>query len=225
MGALRAITTQDTLKMGRNTFRLKGFDYSQPGEYFVTICTHVRRPLFGVIKSGLMILSEKGRIAEQSWIDIPNHFPHARIGKFQIMPDHVHGVLEIIETPRNCPTARHVVRNKDRGFQEVFGKPRPGTLGTILRSYKAAVTKLIRREGLHGNTPIWQQNFHDWIIHCDSSRFFIEQYIALNPLVWEIRKTNNKSNRLSPKDIRALLQEEHGLTGHELARILQKIWR
>ena len=77
----------------RRSIRLKEYDYTQPGAYFITICTHDRAGLFGEIVDGEMRLNDCGRVAEQCWLDIPSHFPHAELDAFVIMPNHVHGIL------------------------------------------------------------------------------------------------------------------------------------
>ena len=74
---------------------MKGFDYSQPGEYFVTICTKDRSCTLGEIVDGVMRLSDIGRIVDACWRDIPAHFENTRVNEFQIMPNHVHGMVEI----------------------------------------------------------------------------------------------------------------------------------
>jgi putative transposase len=83
----------------RRSIRLKGYDYTQPGAYFVTLVTYERMPLFGEIVNGEMRLNDIGRVAERCWLDIPSHFPHVALDAFVIMPNHVHGILWIIESP------------------------------------------------------------------------------------------------------------------------------
>jgi putative transposase len=85
----------------RRSIRLKGYDYTQPGAYFVTLCHHERMPLFGEIVNGEMRLNDIGRVAERCWLDIPSDFPHVALDAFVIMPNHVHGILWIIESPPN----------------------------------------------------------------------------------------------------------------------------
>jgi REP element-mobilizing transposase RayT len=89
----------DPQRHHRRSIRLPGYDYTQPGAYFVTIVTHERMPLFGDIVDGEMRLNDAGRVAEQCWLDIPSHFPHVALDAFVIMPNHVHGILWIVETP------------------------------------------------------------------------------------------------------------------------------
>nr|WP_315862938.1 transposase [Thermosynechococcus sp. NK55a] len=92
----------------RRSIRLKGYDYTQPGAYFITICTHDRACLFGEVVEGQMRLNEAGHIAQQCWTDIPNHFPHIQLDEFIIMPNHVHGILVIVHHVHHVG-ARHAV--------------------------------------------------------------------------------------------------------------------
>lgn len=78
----------------RQSIRLKAYDYSQPGWYFLTLCTHDRRPIFGHVAGGKMILNNGGQVAHQCWLEIPDHFPQSVLDEFVVMPDHVHGIIE-----------------------------------------------------------------------------------------------------------------------------------
>ena len=80
-------------KHHRRSIRLQGYDYSQPGIYFITICTKNHECLFGEILNGEMRLNDFGKIAHQCWLEIPNHFPHIQLDEFVIMPDHIHGII------------------------------------------------------------------------------------------------------------------------------------
>ena len=79
----------------RRSIRLKHYDYSQPGAYFVTICTHARACVFGDVVDGTMVLNDAGKMAAQCWRAIPEHFPHVALDVFVVMPNHVHGILFI----------------------------------------------------------------------------------------------------------------------------------
>jgi putative transposase len=80
----------------RKSIRLKGYDYSQEGLYFITLCVHERKYLFGKIENGEMILNDAGQMAHQCWLDIPNHFPQTILHEFIIMPNHIHGIIELV---------------------------------------------------------------------------------------------------------------------------------
>ena len=81
----------------RKSMRLREFDYSTPGAYFVTICTHQRRLLFGQVEDGNMVLNEFGHIVEEEWLQLPERFPSVLVGEFVVMPDHFHGILWLID--------------------------------------------------------------------------------------------------------------------------------
>ncbi len=89
--------TYDPEKHHRRSIRLKGYDYTQPGAYFITICTHGRECLFGEIIDGEMHLNEAGPIVVQTWWDLPNHVPNVQLDAFVVMPNHVHGIIIITE--------------------------------------------------------------------------------------------------------------------------------
>jgi putative transposase len=79
------------------TTRLKGYDYSRPGNYFVTICTRKRKPFLGELIKGKINLSEAGIIVSECWFDLPNHYPNIILDEFIIMPNHIHGIIRIVQ--------------------------------------------------------------------------------------------------------------------------------
>ena len=88
----------------RRSIRLQGYDYSQAGAYFVTICTHNRKCLFGDIADGEMWLNDAGRMVQAVWDEIPAHYPGIDIDAFVIMPNHIHGIIVIVgAAPRGRP--------------------------------------------------------------------------------------------------------------------------
>jgi REP element-mobilizing transposase RayT len=94
----------DPQKHHRRSVRLKGFDYRSGGAYFVTICTHNRECIFGTIENDAMNLSQRGMIVQQCWHDIPNHRPNVELDAFQIMPNHVHGIIWLVGATHSTPT-------------------------------------------------------------------------------------------------------------------------
>ncbi|HLE53072.1 MAG TPA: hypothetical protein VI755_13485 [Anaerolineales bacterium] len=89
-----------TTKTSAQIVRLKGYDYSQPGGYFVTIVAQNRECLFGEIVEGEMRLSRAGRIVQHAWMDLPNHYADVVLDEFVIMPNHVHGIIILTEMGR-----------------------------------------------------------------------------------------------------------------------------
>lgn len=130
----------DPQKHHRRSIRIKGYDYTQTGVYFITIVTYHREPLFGEIVDSEMRLSPMGQIAEEHWRAIPNHFPNVELGMYVIMPNHVHGIIIITDGSRDTPW-RVPTENIEK-----FGKPVSGSLATIIRQYKSSVTYRIQKE-------------------------------------------------------------------------------
>jgi len=145
----------------RKSPRLKGYDYSQSGAYFVTICTHQRLHLFGIITDQQMQHTPAGDIAVECWYSIPNHYPDVSLDAFIVMPNHIHGIL--------CLDG-----DKD-GFKTVLGR--------VINGYKGAVTSRLRG---HLGEPIvvWQSRYHDAIIRDENSLNHIRAYVENNPLSW-----------------------------------------
>ena len=170
----------------RRSSRLQGYDYSQAGAYFVTICTRDRECLLGEITVGAdsrvfpeMRLNDAGRAVQQCWIAIPDHFPHVELDVFVVMPNHVHGIVVIVDgrgTACRAPTA------------EQFGCPVSGSIPTIFRSFKSAVTKCINEmRGTRGE-KLWQRNYWEHIVRNESELNRIREYIQNNPAQWELDK-------------------------------------
>ena len=90
-------------KHHRRSIRLQGYDYSQRGAYFITLCTKNREHLFGEILNGEIQLNEFGKITQQCWLEIPNHFPHVQLDKYIIMPNHIHGIIVLVGAKNFSP--------------------------------------------------------------------------------------------------------------------------
>lgn len=173
--------------------RLQTWDYSNNGAYFITICTQNRHHFFGNINNGIMQLSEIGKLAEQFWYEIPNHFPMVELGNFVVMPNHVHGILiidktndesfsESVET-RQCLVST-IHSNTIIGSSR-FQNQGKNTISSIVGSYKSIVTKISRQ--INPNFG-WQSLFHDHIIRNSKSFDNIQNYIEQNPLNWATDK-------------------------------------
>jgi REP element-mobilizing transposase RayT len=165
-------------KHHRRSIRLKGYDYTQPGAYYITLCTQARQCLFGDVVAGKMRLNSLGYIAFTYWQEIPVHFAHLQLDVFVVMPNHLHGILVIRDTPIKAQLGCNSTTEK-------FGKPVRGSIPTVIRSYKAAVTKQIN---LICNTKytslIWQRDFYEHINRDEQSLETIRRYIAENPGRW-----------------------------------------
>lgn len=190
----------DPQKHHRKSIRLKGYDYSQAGAYFATIVTNHRDSLFGEVINKEMILNDFGKIADECWSAIPEHFPNVELGAYVVMPNHVHGIIVI----RNDESPSHlgIIDDVGRGAiyraptVERFGKPTIRSLPTIVRTYKAAVTRRIGRE--HNATGIWQRNYYEHIIRDEKDLQNKTDYIEANPSLWD-EDDNNPHNNPSSK--------------------------
>src|SRR4030043_1181769 len=87
----------DPQRYHRRSIRLKGYDYSIPGAYFITIVTHLQVSLFGEVVVGEMRVNQYGKIAHRAWMDLPSHYPQVTLDAFIVMPNHVHGIVLINE--------------------------------------------------------------------------------------------------------------------------------
>ena len=170
-------------RWSRSSIRLRGYDYTKAGVYFVTLCTFESECLFGEVVDGEMLLSEAGEIARRCWMRIPEHFANVDLDEFQIMPNHVHGIVVL----KSFVGTRHAVSLQQQNTQQ-FGKPVPGSLSTIIRSYKSAVSKCVHTEG-HAEFA-WQSRFHDRIIRNHKEFQNIRKYICENPAKWESDEEN-----------------------------------
>jgi putative transposase len=97
--------------------RLKDFDYSQSGAYFITICVYDRHRLFGDIEENEIKLSEIGYTAYKFWSEIPDHFPFVALDEFIVMPNHLHGIIQIddqMETLHATSLQWHICRGKTK---------------------------------------------------------------------------------------------------------------
>jgi REP element-mobilizing transposase RayT len=192
------MTSKFQQKFRIKSARLPNWDYGSQSSYFITICTKNRDHYFGKIKNGEMLLNEIGEIASQFWKEIPNHFPHVGLGNFVVMPNHTHGVL--IMGPNHSKKrdlmgddvlVDDVSDGRDVAVQRLYGaeknqmssiSPKPGSISTIIRSYKSVVTKNAKKFNPEFQ---WQPRFHDHVIRNEYSFENIQKYIVNNPINWK----------------------------------------
>jgi REP element-mobilizing transposase RayT len=107
---------------GRRSIRLRGHDYSHPGAYFVTVCAVRRGLLFGWISGGRVVGNGNARIVRDCWLDLPNHYPHVSLDTFVVMPDHIHGIIILLDTNRVGDVRKDDVR---AGLKPAPLQPKP----------------------------------------------------------------------------------------------------
>lgn len=171
------------LENQRRSIRLSAYDYSREGAYFIIVCTKDKKMLFGKISGKEVILSEIGKIAVQCWIDIPNHFPDVRLDVYVIMPNHIQGIIEIVD--KVGVENFQPLPEKTHQFQKVI----PRSVGSIIRGFKIGVTKLCN-QNYYSNFQ-WQQNYYEHIIR-EGELERIREYINNNPEMWEYDRENEK---------------------------------
>ena len=182
----------------RRSIRLAGYDYTRAGAYYITIVTWQREEIFGEVVNGEMQLSSMGRIAEEYWRLIPKHFSLAELEAFVVMPNHIHGIIILDDdTPRTgttpapirtgtiyrAPTLTPGTIYRAPTPTEQFQKPVAGSIPTIMRTYKASVSRRIQKE--HHETNIWQRNYYEHIIRDQADYERIAGYILSNPVNWD----------------------------------------
>ncbi len=161
----------------RRSIRLPAYDYSAPGAYFITIVAQGRTCLFGDVIDGQMRLSGRGVIADECWRLIPTHFPHVKLGAYVVMPNHVHGIIGLHDRDNRAAYGAPTENI------EQFQKPTFGSIPTILRTYKAAVTRRIVQQ-FGGVSRVWQRNYYEHVIRDDADHNRIGLYIESNAVNW-----------------------------------------
>ena len=197
----------DPRRHRRRSIRLRGYDYTQAGAYCVTICARDRASIFGDIVDGVVRLSPVGAIVQSCWVSIPDHFPAADLDAFVVMPNHLHGIVVLGSEGTACraPTKGRDPSRPDLELAfsgERFGAPVAGSIPTIVRSFKAAVTRAINEDRGRGTAcraflaerigplpsgripSLWQANYYEHVIRDDRSLESLQAYIAANPARW-----------------------------------------
>lgn len=147
----------------RQSIRLKGFDYSHEGSYFITICTHERQSIFGEIVNKAMHINRIGKIVKNQWLQIPGRFNGLQLDSFVVMPNHFHGIIKIEES---IPDQ---------------------TIGKIVGAFKSLVANEYIKYCKDKSVPaekLWQRNYYEHIIRDEEDYSRIVDYIENNPMKW-----------------------------------------
>ena len=178
------------------TTRLHNWNYASDGWYFITICTKGRDNIFGIIEQGIMQLNEYGRIVEQCWFELPDHYYNLILDAFVVMPNHLHAIMIIDNTretvmPSNDISVETGLKpvSTDTDTMDIHQQPQPSTKNHGISEFvRALKTFSSRRMNEFDNTfgkSRWQQRFHDRIIRDEQELHRIQQYIINNPSTWE----------------------------------------
>jgi REP element-mobilizing transposase RayT len=183
-----------------STLRLKGFDYSQPGAYFITICTKDLVCYFENVESK--------KIVRSTWNALPERFPTIILDEFVIMPNHLHFIIwfdpKSVGAQINCApndVGNDIPKRKDKisiGRQGIVDRSRP-ILGQVIRSFKSQVTRSIRSSGpVHFS---WQRGYYDHIIRSEEALMKIREYIYSNPQRWHLDRNNPDSDGIDKETV------------------------
>jgi REP element-mobilizing transposase RayT len=182
----------------RRSIRLTGYDYSQAGAYFVTICIQNQKSLLGEIIDGEIQLNDAGRMIRTTWDGLPNSFPFAETHQFIVMPNHIHGII-ILAGDYTGEHKVHAYRaDQPRGTL-------PSTIGRIIQAFKSITTNEYIA-GVRQNSwkpfqgRLWQRNYYEHVIRDENELNHIREYIVCNPANWPEDRENPDSPKYQVDD-------------------------
>lgn len=191
----------DPQKHNRKSIRLKGYDYTNPGAYFVTLCIKNRECLLGEIRNREMILNDFGNIIAYHWKNIPTHFQNAKLDEFVVMPNHFHGILWLVgDDDINCWVEAFLAINSRKHYNlarnastqhhpKTPERPKgtkPRSLSAIIQNFSSVTTRKINRIRKTPGKKLWQRNFYERIIRNEYELYNVRRYILNNVLKWEL---------------------------------------
>jgi REP element-mobilizing transposase RayT len=215
----------------RKSIRLKGYDYSQAGFYFITIVTQNRNHLFGEISNQKMNLNDAGKMIKNEWLKISNRFENTKLHEYIIMPNHFHSILEIVGATlvvapikKQPQMNKQAVNGKMNGEMENDGKmdgqpqgiaptdnptdnpTTDKTVGDIIGAFKSITSNEYIRGVKNNNwqrfeAKLWQRNYWEHIIRNENEYNRIAQYIINNPQKWGNDKLNGGNGNIVMESI------------------------
>jgi REP element-mobilizing transposase RayT len=183
----------------RRSIRLKEYDYSQSGAYFITICAQVRECLFGEIVDWKIALNDAGKMVQAVWDDIPSHYAGIDTDAFIIMPNHIHAIIVIVGA---APCGRP---DSDNG--QARGPAPTGnttlSLADVVHRFKTMTTKRYADGVKQNGWPafagrLWQRNYYERVIRNEDELNEIRQYITDNPAKWYTDEENPNEETSRP---------------------------
>jgi putative transposase len=204
----------------RRSIRLREFDYSQPGAYFVTLCAFNKECLFGQVVDGQMRMNAMGEIVHEEWFRSGRIRLEIELGAFVVMPNHIHGIVRIVgahgvrpnvgangvcpithgvrpNVGANgvCPPAATAGGRAKEGERRSPLPMRPRSVASFVAGFKSATTRRMRE--LHATIcrSVWQRNYYEHIVRNERELSQIREYIATNPLRWAFDRENPEADR------------------------------
>ena len=173
--------TQYKNKYRIETNRLKHWDYSSDGYYFLTICTRNRIQWFGEIDNGEMVLSDFGKIVNEQWVQSFEIRDELSKGEFIVMPNHIHGIV-VLENDSTDTTGTGTGTVETHGRASLPHR-KPKSISSFMAGFKSATIREIDK--FNRQNPLWQHNYWDRIIRHEKEYQRIAEYIKNNPINWE----------------------------------------
>lgn len=162
----------DSAKRRRKSLRLRNYDYSREGAYFITACSFKRELLFGEVIDAQTQLNDMGRIVAEEWLKSAQVRTEVQLDAWIVMPNHIHGIAILTE-------GRDGTERPDAS-----SGPHASSLGALMAGFKSSVTKRINSFRGTPGAAVWQRNYYDHVIRNQSSLNRIRKYIAENPVRW-----------------------------------------
>ena len=194
----------DPNKHHRRSIRLKGYDYTRAGVYFVTIVTQNRACLFGHIVAGEVRLNAFGQVVAETWQWLATQYDYVELDEWVVMPNHLHGIIIITETgdggggSRTAPTVIGTTVPTVVAPDAPTVKRKP--LGRLIGAFKTVSTKRINEYRGTPGVVVWQRNYYEHIIRDERSLNRVREYIAANPLRWHLDRENVHAAGTDPGD-------------------------
>jgi putative transposase len=197
----------DPAKHHRRSIRLKDYDYTQAGAYFITLCVENRACVLGDVIDGEMQLSPSGAIVAEAWEWLAQQYPYVAIDEYVVMPNHFHGIIVIDaptvgavreppnEPPNEPPTIPSPSTPTVGAVREPPNKPPRKSLGRLIGAFKTVSTKRINELNTTPGISFWQRNYYEHIIRHENALDRIRRYIIRNPMKWAIDRQNPLSRR------------------------------
>lgn len=178
----------------RRSIRLRAYDYTQAGAYFVTICTHGRECLLGNVVDGSVQLSTLGCIVERAWRSLARDFANMAPDAFVVMPNHLHGIV-VITQGRGEASSSEKLPTPERDASPLRRPARPagtvaGSLGAMVQNFKSMSTRRINTLRGTPGVPVWQRNYYERVIRSEEELSRVRQYITQNPTRWATDEEN-----------------------------------
>ena len=184
----------------RRSIRLKDYDYSSAGAYFVTLCVLNRECIFGEVTDGVIMLNHPGEIVQAEWLKSAEIRKEIELDAFIVMPNHLHGIIVIdhalpsVGATGGSPYGRspqiNHIRQRAPGRSPRQPGPSPRSLGALVAGFKSATTIRINEIRQNSGCPLWQRNYYERVIRDERELERLRDYITGNPAKWAEDREN-----------------------------------